>query len=61
MAKSGYPGGRQSLENTRVKGPIHQRPPESGNAKSKSPQENKPQGRPNRNVTKTLSKPEEVQ
>lgn len=28
MAKTGQVGGRQSLENTRVLGPIHAKPPE---------------------------------
>lgn len=36
MAKTGHPGGRQSLENTRHHGDIHAKPPSSDNAKSKS-------------------------
>lgn len=27
MAKTGHPGGRQGLENTRMHGPIHAKPP----------------------------------
>lgn len=36
MAQTGQPGGRQSLENKRIKGDIHSKVGEVGNAKSMS-------------------------
>lgn len=40
MAKTGQPGGRDALENTRLQGDIHSKPPEVGNAKSQSMEAN---------------------
>lgn len=63
MARTGQPGGRQTLENTRVQGPIHEKPPSVETAPQIDDIRNASvlRGTPNTNRSYTTPKPPEVQ